>query len=82
MRDAAVWTFIVSASAFTFGSVLLSYRRLHHNDAMGLRRHQHMIDVLGDSIRPRRNIHPLDYAEESTRSPTSAISENDSGIPS
>lgn len=66
MWDAAVLTFIVSASAFTFGSAFLSnnYRRLHHNDAAELRRRQRMIDVLRANIHVRYHARPLECTEK------------------
>lgn len=80
MWNAAVWTFIVGASAFAFGSVFLSnnQRRLHRNDAVELRRRQRMIDVLRGNIHVRHHTRPLDHIEENIQSATSGISDSGS----
>lgn len=81
MWDAAVWMFIVSASVFSFGSVFLSnhYRRLHHRDAVELRRRQRMFDVLRDNMRVRHHAHPSDCSEDDPQPLAPAIADSNSG---
>jgi hypothetical protein len=79
MWDAAVWTVLVISSVFAFYFTRLfnGHERLHHDDAVELRRRQRMMEVLRENIYlPRRTLPPGD-TEEGVQPPKTATAAAD-----
>ncbi|MEG8277230.1 hypothetical protein [Streptomyces sp. AHA2] len=74
MLNATVWTFVVSASLCTIGSVFLSdpHRRLHHTDAAELRRRRLLVEVLRNNMRAQRCAPPSPRAADEAKEPAAS----------